>query len=119
MISADLTSNCGLFSRDVTGLSLRGVDDDLFCWVSSSALVDHRLLALSADPDDARKQLASVLEAEHGFSAADSTLAAQRLFNEAFGDLAGPPRRHAASAIDLQGWEMSATQEQQPSRLAL
>ena len=76
-------------------------------------------MLFTTEHDDARKQLASVLEAEHGFSAADSTLAAQRLFNEAFRDLAVPPRRHSAPAIDLQGWEMPAMQEHRSSRLGL
>ena len=120
MICAELNSSSGLFPVDVTGISLRLVDHDLFCWVSTAVQADDRLIALSAEQDEASTQLASILEADHGFAAANATLAAHCLFNEAFRDVASEPKRPPASPVDLlQGWEMPPTPSQFPSQAGL
>jgi len=83
MIATELNNECGLFPSDIVEVSLRCIDDDVFCWVSAES--QDRLIALSGSTQEAQSQLASTLVEELGFVAAKAALTAQTLFAHAFG----------------------------------
>lgn len=96
MIAAELNDECGLFPSDVAEVSLRCIDDDVFCWVSAES--QDRLIALSGSPQEAQRQLASTLVEELGFVAAKAALTAETLFANAFGGVE-LFREHGGAAV--------------------
>lgn len=84
MLGSHLKRDSGLFPSGVTEVSLRCVDDDLFCWVFAHSNVADRLISLPKTHADAQFALACVLESEHGFAAQSAEQTAQALFRNAF-----------------------------------
>lgn len=84
MRASDLDPSSGLLPPGIRGLSFRGVERDLFCWVWTDLQADERLVALPGQPTEARTELASTLEREHGFSTSNAAMASQSLFDLAF-----------------------------------
>lgn len=84
MRASELDTTSGLLPPGVRGLSLRGVERDLFCWVWTVAQAEERLVALPEEPAQARRELATTLEREHGFLVTNAELATGLLFERAF-----------------------------------
>lgn len=107
MRTADLDASCGLLPAGVRGLSFRGVDSDLFCWVWTVTQAEERLVALPEAPEEARRELATTLESEHGFLGGNAELATQLLFERAFAGTPVAAKPAQASRVNLREYPES------------
>lgn len=105
MHGSDLNRDSGLLPAGIAELSLRCVEEDLFCWVFADQNANDRLLSLPKARSEAQAVLAAMLENEHGFPATNAQLTSQALFRDAFtehpaGDGQEPltPQRKLSSA---------------------
>ena len=101
MRTADLDASSGLLPAGVRGLSFRGVESDLFCWVWTVTPADERLVALPEDPAAARRELATTLERDHGFTGSNAELATDLLFQIAFAGTPAAAKPAQASRMNL------------------